>query len=237
MFPKIIWATRTKLSFLERKLLCFKAPLVWTTLHPCSFTRTIIALPLLKGSYTKCLLFSILPTQQQEPISFPDSLTPARLCYSVFQKYPSSLPLSPILLTIFHHNNETSSTLRGPRIVSRSLFIRLVQIFHTKELKQKIFISLLSLREYLRWIIEADTASLQQFVSALKIMMYSTRTRKLATFLTAIYHLVLRKAGTERACQAQRASQRCNSMQLVHVYCSVIHYTVPLKVLYPSLLL
>lgn len=57
-----------------------------------------------------------------------------------------------------------------------------------------------------RWVVEANTASLQQIFAVQKTRMESCRAEKFATILAAADHPLSRKAKTNRARQVLKAS-------------------------------
>lgn len=66
--------------------------------------------------------------------------------------------------------------------------------------------------EYLRWVVSADNASLQQGLAVLKARTESERLQKFTTLYAATNDPHLREAGTEQAGQVLRASMA------VHTY-------------------
>lgn len=56
----------------------------------------------------------------------------------------------------------------GRRNVSCRLLSESVEIFRRKEFGEKLKISLLSMREYLKWFVKAETAYWQQVLAVLK---------------------------------------------------------------------
>lgn len=63
----------------------------------------------------------------------------------------------------------TTSTLSGGRGKRQSQFVTgFVDIFQSREFGEKFQISLLNMKEILKWIVEADTARLQQGLVVLR---------------------------------------------------------------------
>lgn len=85
----------------------------------------------------------------------------------------------------------------GSGKVSRSLLIGFVETFQKNKFREKFQISLLSMNEYLRWVVEADTASLQQVVAILNTKTRGRRSKKSATEFAATDDILLEKSDTE----------------------------------------
>lgn len=71
---------------------------------------------------------------------------------------------------------------------------------------EKFWISLLNMKDFLRWDGEADPASSQQLAAVLKDKMYSGRAQNYATIFLGTDHRLLREAGTRQVRKVSRAS-------------------------------
>lgn len=100
----------------------------------------------------------------------------------------------------------TSTSSGGVESVNSSSLPGVVRVFQTRELDEKSQISSLSMKEFLMWAAEVDTASPQQSVAVLKPMMETKRSQKFGTILADTNDPFLRKAGTDQIRQFLRSS-------------------------------
>lgn len=85
--------------------------------------------------------------------------------------------------------------LGAHRNVNRSLPTGLVNTFRRKKFDEKLPISPLSVREFLKWAVGPDTGSLKQFLVVLKAKKKSRRLQNFASLFAATSDLLLREAG------------------------------------------
>lgn len=102
-------------------------------------------------------------------------------------------------------NMKTFKSSGGRKNPSRSLLTRLLDTSRSKEFDEKLQISLLSMKELLKRVVEADTASSLQVGAELKAKTENKRSQKFVTSYVATDDFLLGRAGTEQDRQASKA--------------------------------
>lgn len=98
------------------------------------------------------------------------------------------------------------SSLGPRRNVNRSVLTGLVEIFQTKNFDKKLKISSLHTKEFLKWVVEADTATSQQVIGVMTTMMQGRKADSFAFIFAIKNPPLLCEAGTKQVRQAVRAS-------------------------------
>lgn len=106
----------------------------------------------------------------------------------------------------FTANMTTFTILGGPRNLNRSLLTRFVHIFQNKEFGEEFQISLLTMKDLLRWILKAATASSGHVVALLKTKKESGWLQNFAAIFAVIDERFLRKTDTKQIRKILRTS-------------------------------
>lgn len=132
-----------------------------------SFCRARFSLPTCTDLCKRSVLCLVFSSYRPRPTFFPISLISTPFIFGLFRNILSPLCVLRSRASPYTANLRTSTASGGRRNMNRSLLTIFVKTFQIQKLSDKLRISSLNMSEFLRCVVEENTAPSQQVVLVL----------------------------------------------------------------------